>query len=564
MSIAELKRVAREKLYADEGLGCGNFLFKAHALSPTPTVPFLFLERPFVAPSGNAFREFSLNTLYNVVRSLAECYASLGVRKGDVVATMFENGVGYFIHYLALNSLGAAIAILNAKVPAEVAAQYLKQNGFKVLVFDSRTDNTNVFRTISMLDRSTGLHEISVAELGGQSGTVLADWPVASQPDDTVMICHSSGTTNIPKAIVYTHRQHFIGKRERLNQFIEQPDDRMFTAMPPAHSAGISYLMTAVMCEVPTFVPSTLVGPTMADHVLQFRPTIMTGFAQTWTSLADPDFLYPGAFSFVRRFYNTGDTPHEKHVTKLLRLAPKARFTDGYGSSELAMAQFEKISTANNVASKRCVGRPRWFVEDVKIVDACGQQVPDNEVGYIVIKSPTLTPGYYNQPQLTQLARLDGYWITGDVGYKSGEEYYQVDRSYDMVTTASGPLYSLATEEFVLQEVSGIHDAVVGGVNRFPLNVQSTVAIIVAETGKTVAAGTVLDKLRSLEQFDRDLPSFSLCAAITTCGDAVPVGCTGKVLKRTLRDTFWDTYRAYLAGDRRVYSEVLWNEDRRD
>jgi 3-aminoavenalumate diazotase len=374
------------------------------------------------------------------------------------------------------------------------------------------------------------------------------------------MICHSSGTTNVPKAIIYTHAQHFIGKRERLKTFIESPDDRMVTGMPPAHSAGISYLMTATMLELPTFVLSQLTGPSVAKAIDGFRPTIVTGFAQTWTSLAQQD-LPAGAFPSVRRFYNTGDTPHRKHVANLLRLAPAARFTDGYGSSELAMAQFEKVSTANDVASKRCVGRPRWFVESVMIVDACGNQLPDGEVGYIAIRSPTLTPGYYNQPLLTQLGKLpDGSWLTGDVGYKTSEgDFYQVDRTYDVITTPAGSLYSLATEEF-LQTIPGVHDAVVIGANRFPLNVQTTVALIVPEKDQAIDPNVVLGKLRELEQFNRDdLPPFALCAAIVEDGGKIPSGCTGKVLKRTLRDAFWGMYRTYASGDRSTFLNVAWN-----
>jgi 3-aminoavenalumate diazotase len=315
-----------------------------------------------------------------------------------------------------------------------------------------------------------------------------------------------------------------------------------------------------VMLEMRTFVLSELTGPSVAANIHSFAPTIVAGFAQTWSSLAELD-LPAGRFNSVRRFYNTGDTPHEKHVAKMLRLAPAARFTDGYGSSELAMAQFEKVSTPNNVASKRCVGRPRWFVEAVIIVDAAGNPLPDGQVGYIAIKSPTLTPGYYNNVLLTQLGKLPGgYWLTGDVGYRTSEgDYYQVDRTYDVITTPSGPLYSLATEEF-LQTIPGVHDAVVIGANRFPLNIQSTVAVVVPERGQTIDSSVVVDRLRALEQFNRDdLPPFTLCVAVVGDSSKVPVGCTGKVLKRALRDAFWGTYRAYTSGDRNTFLDVAWN-----
>src|SRR5215831_242960 len=555
MDIVALKREAREELYEDQELGCGNFLFKARELSPTSETPFLFLERPFVTPFGETFTEFSLDTLYATVKSLAQWYISHGVKERDIICTFVENGIGHFMHYLALNSIGATIAIINNKIPPAVVAQYMTQNGFKTLVFD-RASEPNAKLAASL----NGIRQINAEEASSRVANLPADWPAEKLPDDVVMICHSSGTTATPKAILYTHGQHFIAKRERLKEFIEDADDRMVTGMPPAHSAGISYLMTAVMLELPTLVLSKLTGPSVAANVMQFKPTIVSGFAQTWTSLAEQG-LPAGAFTSVRRFYNTGDTPHRKHVANLLRLASNARFTDGYGSSELAMAQFEMVSTPNNVASKRCVGRPRWFVESVLIVDAAGSPLPDGEVGFIAIKSPTLTPGYYNQPLLTQLGKLNSHWLTGDVGYRKDDgTFYQLDRSYDVITTPFGPLYSLATEEFLLDTVPGVHDVVIVGPNRFPLNVQTTVALIVPEKDQAIDPTVVLGKLRELEQFNRDdLPPFALCAAIVEDGGKIPSGCTGKVLKRTLRDAFWGMYRTYASGDRSTFLNVAWN-----
>src|SRR5262249_23418129 len=419
-------QMGREQLYVDKELGCGNFFFKARAVSLTQETPFLFLERPFVTPY-KAFVEFSFDTREGGGQSVARWYISNGIEKGDVVCTFLGTGIGHFVHNIALNSIGAVHAIINNQVPPTMVARYMAQNEFETLVYDGPSA-ANAREVASLCKIGTLFSE----EPSSQLLDLPTDWPAKKHSDDIAMICHSSGTTGTPKAIVYTHDQHFVAKRERLRQFIEDGHDRILTAMPPAHSAGISYLMTAVMLELPTFVPSELTGPSVAANITRFKPTILTRFAQTGSSLAEQD-LPEGAFSSVKRFYNTGYPPRRKHIAKLLRLAPSARFADQYGSSELAMAQFERVSTANDITPARCVGRPRWFVEDVKIVDAFGKPVPNTKVGFIAVKSPTLTPGYYKRPLMTEMAKLDGYWLTGDVGYRTPEgDYYQLDRSYDV------------------------------------------------------------------------------------------------------------------------------------
>jgi hypothetical protein len=142
--------------------------------------------------------------------------------------------------------------------------------------------------------------------------------------------------------------------------------------------------------------------------------------------------------------------------------------------------------------------------------------------------------------------------------YKAGDEYYQVDRSYDVITTAAGPLYSLATEEFV-QAIPGIHDTVVIGANRFPLNIQSTVVIVVAEPGKVVKANAVLERLRELEQFDRDLPSFALCVAVAANSQAVPVGRLGSRY-RSGRTTDWLKFKNPAAPAVKREEEEDWKQ----
>jgi acyl-coenzyme A synthetase/AMP-(fatty) acid ligase len=436
-------------------------------------------------------------------------------------------------------------------MPAAVLAQYAQENGFETIVIDAVTaPGSNALADLRLLNAEQGLTMIA--------RPLSVDWPVKKIDDDTVMLSHSSGTTGVPKAVFFKHRQFFIGKRERLKRFIEEPEDRMVLGMPGSHSAGVSYLMTATMLELPTLVLSELTGPGVAAHITRFAPTIMTGFPQTWASLAGQD-LPPNALGSVKRFYNTGDAAHETHIGKLLTLAPSARFLDGFGASELGMALFEKISSPTAVASRRCVGRPVPFAEPI-IIDPAGKRLGPGEVGYFAIKSPTITPGYYMKPQLTRLCRFGSYWLTGDVGYRTdGGEFYQLDRAGDVVATPFGPLYSLVTEE-VLQALPSVHDATVIGVERTPMKIHATVAIVVPAQGCAVAAGAVLERLRQLDLFRRDLPQFTLCTAVVAEGHDLPAGSTGKILKRSLRDSFWRMHSAYEAGDRSVFRDMVWND----
>ncbi len=91
------------------------------------------------------------------------------------------------------------------------------------------------------------------------------------------------------------------------------------------------------------------------------------------------------------------------------------------------------------------------------------------------------------------------------------------------------------------------------------MKVHSTVAMVIPAKGRTVAPRVVLDKLRQLDLFNRDLPAFTLCVAIVADADKLPTGSTGKVLKGSLRDSFWRMHRAYTSGDRSTFLDIVWN-----
>jgi hypothetical protein len=102
------------------------------------------------------------------------------------------------------------------------------------------------------------------------------------------------------------------------------------------------------------------------------------------------------------------------------------------------------------------------------------------------------------------------------VGYRKEDgTYYQLDRSYDVITTPFGPLYSLDAEEFLLDTVSGVHDVVVVGPNRFPLNIQSTVVIVVPEKDQAIDPSAVLGKVRELNQFNPSSAGSAGCSMMT-------------------------------------------------
>lgn len=559
MNPIQLKE-ARDALFNDPELGAGNFLFKARAAHDSPKEDYLFLEQPYIGPRGTVHTAFSLDSLHGMVRDLAGWYRQQGVEAGQHLCLFLGDGIPSFLHFLALGSIGCVPALVNGHLNAAIAALYAQRNRFGVLVYDKET--------AARWNLPAALEGVATLDAGFTAGVPQAlaalpasGWPVPVKDEDTVMVCHSSGTTGIPKAVLFGHAQFFNGKRERLRTFAELDEERLATAMPPTHAAGISYLMTATMLQFPTLALSTQTGEAAARAIADFQPTIVTAFSQTYASFAELG-LPDGYLRSVRRFYNTADTAHEAHIRQLLRLAPQARFTDMFGASELGMSQFFKVSTPENVARRRIVGAPASYAQ-CAVLAPDGSVLPDGQPGYIGVRSPTLTPGYYGQPHLTALTMLNGFWLTGDIGLRlDNGEFVHLDRIVDVASTALGvPAYTLLLEEHLLCHRE-IFDASVVAVPRGPTREDAVLILVRGARGSTLRAADVIGHALSCYPFSgrAALPDYTLCAAVLADGFSLPAGSTGKVLKRVVRDQFWSWQRDYDDGQRQAIGELCWNQ----
>ncbi|MGZ2747295.1 AMP-binding protein [Burkholderia stagnalis] len=533
---ARLPEAALAALRADASLGSGNFLDLCLGLSPVKGVEFLYLDKPLSYADGTRLHALSLATLQQYRRSLADWYLRQGVGRDDVVAVCVADGIAPFLHYLALTSLGAAIALINPAMPAEVGAAYMRENGFGKLVVDAHTQATSGFVQQWSVLNAAALVDVSQARLEPVV-ELPAWWPVAPEDSTLVMLSHTSGTTGVPKAVRFEHRQFFMGKRARIGRFAEGPDERLLTALPQSHSAAISHLETAVLHGIPTYVMGTQEGEAVRAAIQAFAPTTVVAFPKSYMQLVEGG-VAEREFATVRRWFSMGDAAHQSHTRRLLAGAPASRFIDAFGSSELGMALFRSESTLDELAPRRAIGRPVDIAVAKILHPETGDEVPPGETGLLAVRSPTITSGYWRQPQRTHGAWRGGYFLTGDVAYCEDGVFYQIDREVDVVTSPFGALYTLQLEE-VAQQVDGVCDVAVVGVEGGAPGDPALLALVLPDrrmTDPAALASGVQDALRDAIGADgAELPEDAVAVAVVRSLSFLPVGATGKVLKRLLR-----------------------------
>jgi long-chain acyl-CoA synthetase len=172
------------------------------------------------------------------------------------------------------------------------------------------------------------------------------------------------------------------------------------------------------------------------------------------------------------------------------------------------------------------VGLPIFGVE-VRCVDETGRPVPAGERGEVVIRGPNIMKGYYSRPDATAEAMRDGWFHTGDIGTIDADGYVSiVDRKKDMILRGGFNVYPRELEEVIMTHpavslvaVIGVPDERLG---------EEVKAFVVKKPGAAATEADLLDWCR--EQF----AAYKYPRHIEF-RESLPVGATGKILKRELR-----------------------------
>ncbi|HEX2685385.1 MAG TPA: class I adenylate-forming enzyme family protein, partial [Kofleriaceae bacterium] len=484
------------------------------------------------------YESFSLTSFHQVADEYAAFYIAAGVTEKDPIAVYLEEGVSNYLNLVALTSLGAIAVLINGAMRPEVAAEYMRRVGV-VGAFVGEAQHA------ALAPHQGGLNLRFVATHRSASATPPGKLPApyVHADDDACMLCHSSGTTGAPKPVIEQHGQFFEGTRLRLASGMLDSTERVLSTLPHSHSAGVSLFMSCVLNGAPILLASDYHASRVLPLIASFEPTSVVGFTRTMVELASAD-LSGAKLDSVRLWVNSGDAAHEKHIRLLVQHGhrikdgarmPGSTFLDGFGSTEMSFALFQRFFTKETTDYGRSLGKPLPIAEAVVLAED-GSALPPDQPGLLGVRAPSITRGYWNESQLTYRSRKRGYWLTGDIVMRDGEgNFYHLDRITDVIRSNAGPIFTLPIEERLLQFHDDILDAAVFGVR--------------GGDGDTRPMGVVLLKASSEwteqalhEAFNRELDTLGLARvvrlAIAHPSDPWPVGPTGKVIKHALRDQF--------------------------
>jgi acyl-CoA synthetase (AMP-forming)/AMP-acid ligase II len=497
-------------------------------------------------------RRYSYAQLKERVNRLADSLAKLGLKKGDRAAILEVNCNDYVEACFATVKARGIFVPLNFRIREDELVYLAGKAEPRIIFVGSRyLDMVNSVRS-----RLPSVEQFIV--IGGKyEGMKSYDRLIASgspeekaffeiKEDDIAVLIFTAGTTGFPKGVPQDHNAY----SSYVLSNVDPPDpsappETNVLVMPLYHVAGMQALMAAIyggrtialmrqFDEKEWFetvqrekATRVMVVPTMLKRIVEY-----------------PEFdRYD--LSSVRVVTYGAAACHYEVLKKTIERFPGRALINAFGGTETsstiaALRAEDQVITGREGEAERekklkrlatSIGLPLEDVE-IQVRDEEGKELPPGQLGEIVVRGSRIMKGYWKDEEKTKKAfTADGWYRTGDLGYKDEEGYIYLAGRGDDVIVRGGENIGPDEVESVLSTHPSIEEAAVIGVRDEEWG-QQVRAIVRLKKGQTASEQEIIDFCRPR------LAGFKRPASIVFVTEELPKTSTGKVLRRNLREKY--------------------------
>ena len=462
----------------------------------------------------------------------AENLTSAGARPGDRVAALFPNCHLYLATYFAALQSRLVLVPINLRLHPKEIRQILRHSGSRLLIGDPQSV-ARVFDQGPLATREGWV----IRALDEFAGEAPADAVAGA-----AQLYYTSGTTGSPKGVILTRDNLAAHAAMTIEELAFTGDDTWLHAAPMFHlaDAWAVWTVTAVAgthVMMPRYDPDTVfdriesAGVTITNLV----PTMLLGLLEAASrrgrGLPSLRLLLSGGApispSTVARVEDLLGSPYAQ-TYGLTETSPFLTFS-------LLDEKLKLLPRKAQLRQRARTGRAARGIE-LRVVHPPGlaefRDVPadDASVGEVVVRGPTITPGYWRDEESTRLAFLGGWFHTGDLGTIDRYGFVNlVDRARDVIITGGENVYSIEVEN-ALYEHAEVLEVAVFGIPDETWGETVRAAVVLRESGTVSPAGLIA--------FCRERIARFKCPRAVDLVEALPRTGSGKIDKKALRAPF--------------------------
>lgn len=505
-------------------------------------------------------KDISYEELYQSAMKMANYLQKLGIEKGDRVSIMLPNCPQAVISFYGILYAGGVVVMTNPLYTEREIAYQMKDSGAKAIIaldilfprinkVIKETDLENVIVTgikdylsfpknlvypfiqkkqygMTVKVEHRGINHL-FTEIMKTASPQIAKPPFDFE-EDLALLQYTGGTTGSPKGVMLTHR-NLISNATMCDAWLyksKRGEETIMGIIPLFHVYGLTTVLILSVMQGNKMVLLPKFDPEQALKTInKQKPTLFPGAPTLYIGLLNHPDIQKYDLSSIEACLS-GSAPLPTEVQEKFERITGGKLVEGYGLTETSPVTHSNLVWGER--TKGSIGMPYPDTDCEIFLPGTTDPVPNGQIGEIAIKGPQVMKGYWNRPDATAATIVDGWLLTGDLGYMDDEgHFFIVDRKKDMIIAGGFNIYPREIEE-VLYEHEAIQECVVAGIPD-PYRGETVKAYIVAKEGYTVTE----------EQLDKHcrehLAAFKV-PRIYEFRKELPKTAVGKILRRSLVD----------------------------
>jgi len=484
------------------------------------------------------------------VWQLCHSLADLDLRPGDRLAILHENSHVFLEAYLAAAHLGLILVPLNIRLSAREITSIVTDSQSRVLIAQAAFFETVEAVAFMASDLKsivwTQRRRAGLPPTDLDYETLLARQPEVAPPaarvrdDDVAHLYYTSGTTGRPKGVMLTHKNvktHALGTVAELGL----SDRDVWVHVAPLFHLADAWAAFAITWVGGKHVVIPRFEPEAALAAIQDERVTITNLIPTMLNMM-VNHPRVGGFDYSSlRAIMSGGAPIAPELVRRIIDTFHCDYIQTYGMTEtspyltlsLLKAHLMSLPPDEQLRYKASTGR-EFITVALRVVDEKGRDVARDrrEVGEIIVRGDTVTPGYWRMPRETAEAIRDGWLHTGDLAVIDAEGYVNiVDRKKDMILTGGENVYSIEVENVLYMHPDVLEAAVIGVPDeRWG---EAVKAVVVSKPGARPDAAAVIAFCKERLAHYKAPKSVDFLSELPKTG-------SGKITKKALRDPYWE------------------------
>lgn len=485
-------------------------------------------------------------------KKLANALKRLGIGPGDRVGTIAWNTDRHLELYFAVSGMGAVLHTINPRLSAD-QLKYVVDHAEDVALFFDTTftkladflarQSSGVRHFVALTadehpPTDQGIPGLLAYEslIAGESD--VYPWPLFDE-NTASSLCYTSGTTGNPKGVLYSHRSTVLHSyaAAMVDVLALSAADVTMPVVPMFHVNAWGVPYAAVMVGSKLVLPGPgLDGKSLLELIESEGVTSLLGVPTVWLGLLAQARKDHKRLSTVKKVTIGGSACppsmirafEEEHGVQVIHAWGMTE-TSPLGTANHLLPKHSQLSNDDKIAVKVKQGRPVFGV-DLRLVDDAGDVLPHDgrTAGHLQIRGSWVASAYFKRDRDDNFEKE--WFFTGDIATIDGDGYLQVtDRSKDVVKSGGEWISTIEVENAAMSHPAVAQAAVIGVPH--PKWQERPLLLVVKAEGQEAPASEILDFLATR------LPKWWVPDAVEAI-ESMPIGATGKILKRTLRERF--------------------------